>query len=217
MNLNYSINGISFASLGIVVSDSDGVIDGLKLKEPFAVNWPDANGLVVDLLRPRFEAREIKLQCFLVAANPGALIAQTNALIAQLVKFGTQRLQINPVSGKPLVYEVYSKSGFEVEKKWRDAQTPAKFSLSLIEPQPVKWVLSGVTGLIASIRISAPSPITIYWGDGTNQLVSGANQTVTHTYGGTNGTIYYTIVSGELQRMTVHEKQNLTEIWPPLY
>jgi hypothetical protein len=217
MNLNYSINGISFLSLGIIVSDSSGVIDGLELKEPFSVNWPDAHGQVVDLLRPRYKEREIELDCKLIASSPDDLITKTNGLIAQLVKTGTQRLRINPVENKPLVYEVYSPKGFSVKKKWRDATIPAEFSLTLIEPQPVKWILSGVTGQVASIRLTSPAPLVIYWGDGTKTDAKGTNQTYSHTYGGTTGTVYYVIVSGELERMTVHQKTNLTEIWPLLY
>ena len=216
MQLNYSINGVSFSSLGIVVSDSDGVVDGLTLKEPFSVNWPEAHGLVVDLNRPRFEPREITLECFLLAATPSAFIAQNNALKIQLAKSGTQRLYVQPIQGKPLVFEVYAPNGYKIKKKWRDAMTPSPFTLKLIEPQPVKMVLSATSGATASLRITAPSPITVYWGDGTNDVFFGVNQTITHTYGGSGGT-YYAIISGELEVMTLHQKTNLTDVWPLLY
>lgn len=218
MNLNYSLNGISFLSLGVLVASSSGVLDGLALKEPFAVNWPDAHGQVVDLLRPRYEAREIKLDCFLIAQNPEDLITKQSGLIAQLARSGTQRLRINPVEGKPLVYEVYSKSGFALKKKWREASIPAEFTLTLIEPQPVKWVLSAVGGSTVSLNLSADSPLKLHWGDNsTTEFIGGVAQTLTHTYGGNNTTTYYLVVAGELERMTVHAQTNLTEVWPRLY
>lgn len=217
MNLNYSINGVLFSQLGIQVARSEGVVDGLSLKEPFKVEWPDAHGEVVDLSRPRYEAREIRLDCWMVATSADNFLSQQNALLTELVKSGTQRLHFAPVTGKPLVFEVYCKAGVSIKKEWRDGMMIGEFTLNLIEPQPVKYVLIGTGGTTASITLSAVTPVKLHWGDGSVTIAEGANQTYTHGYGGSSGVKYYLIIAGELERLTEHEKTNLTVLWSRLY
>ncbi|AUD00928.1 hypothetical protein [Spirosoma pollinicola] len=217
MDLNYSINAVPFSQLGIHVTRSSGVVDGLELKDPFRVDWPDAHGEVVDLSRPRFQARTITLESWMVAPSADSFITQFNSLLTELVRSNTQRLKLTPVTGKPLVFEVYAKGNLSVKKEWRDGAMVGEFTLSLIEPQPVKYVLIGTGNSTASIRLTAPTPITLYWGDGTKTQMQGTNQTLTHSYGGSGTAKYYLIISGELERMSVQEKTNLTDLWPRLY
>lgn len=217
MNLNYSINGVSFSSMRVFVAGSDGVLDGLTLKEGTTVDWPDAHGKVIDLSRPRFEAREISLDCWMVADSAQALITQRNTLLAELMKPGTQRLQLNPIAGKPLVYEVYYSGGLTFKKQWADEVLFASFQLKLIEPQPIKWVMSAQGGTTVSMRLTAPSPVVFFWGDGTNTEAIGSNVTISHTYPGSSSTTYYVILSGELERMGYHQITGLTEVWTRLF
>ncbi|MBN8820757.1 MULTISPECIES: hypothetical protein [unclassified Spirosoma] len=217
MELSYSINAITFAQMGLFVSESEGVVDALKRKPPLKVDWPNAHGEVVDLSRARFEPRVIKLSCFMIAPNAEGFMNQLNALRVELYRPGTQRLRINPVSGRPFVYEVYCPDGVEVKKKWRNGKMFAQFDLTLIEPQPIKWILSAPGNATASMTLSAPSPLTFYWGDGSNTQVQGCNQTVSHTYGGSSSAVYYLIISGELDVFASHSSTNLTEIWTRLY
>jgi hypothetical protein len=217
MNLDYSINGVPFASLGIRVKDSDGVIDGLEMKEPFSVNWPDAHGQVLDLSRPRYEARTIELDCWMVAVSPEAMINQTNALITQLARPGTQRLRIN-ATDKPLVYEVYYRGGLSIKKQWRAGAMVGEFKLKLIEPQPVKWVASAQGGTTVTLNLSALSPITLHWGDNTRTYFQGGpSQLFSHTYSGSNTSLFYLIVSGEMERVGFVSYENLEEVWTRLY
>lgn len=215
MTVTYSINGVLFSQLGLIVSSSEGVVDGLEVKDPFKVDWPDAHGEVVDLSRSRFQAREIKLTGFLKASSPGDFTSKLNALLTELTRPNTLRLRIDVVPSKPLVYEVYFKGGLKVEKKWRDGVMVGQFGLTLIEPQPVKWVLSNGSTQNVSMTVSAASPVCFYWGDGIRTEVQGSNQVVNHVYSGSSP--YYLIISGELERMTFHSSLGLSEIWPRLY
>ncbi|GAB3701512.1 hypothetical protein GCM10027592_29730 [Spirosoma flavus] len=218
MDLNYSINGVSFKSLGIIVTSSDGVLDGLTLKPPFSVNWPDGHGEVVDLARPRYEARKIALKCYLVGASNDSFLTQLNALKAELIKPNTQRLHLDPTSnGKPLVFEVYCPSGIEIDKKWREAgKVIGEFTLNLVEPQPVKWVMRAEGGRTSTLQLSAVTPVTVYWGDGTRDTAMGPSTSLSHTYAGTTSKSYYVIVCGELERMQELFKTWLWEVWPRL-
>ena len=211
MNLNYTINALSFTSIGLYVAESEGVIDLPAPKEYFGVEWPDAHGLVLDLSRPRYKERVITLDCAMIATGPENLILQLNALNQELRKPGTKRLRINPIGAKPLVYEVYSSGAVEVKKKWRDGKIWAQLTLNLTEPQPRKLVYTA-TGT-ASLIITSPSPIALYWGDGTSEYVQGVSQTKTHTYGGSAGATYYLIVSGEIEAATLTNLTNLTLLW----
>ncbi len=86
-----------------------------------------------------------------------------------------------------------------------------RLTLALTEPQPRKLVYSA-TGT-ASLTVTSPSPIALYWGDGTSEYVMGSGQTKAHTYGGSAGTVYYLIVSGEIEAATLSGLTNLTLLW----
>lgn len=211
MNLNYSLNALSFSSIGLYVAESQGVLDMPAPKEYFGVEWPDAHGLVLDLTRPRYKERVITLECVMIATGPENLGLQLSALSQELRKPGTKRLRFYPTAAKPLVYEVYSSGAVEVKKKWRDGKIIARLTLNLTEPQPRKRVYAAA-GTV-SLTVTCPSPIALYWGDGTNEYVQGVAQTKTHTYGGTAGVVYYLIVSGEIEAATITSLTNLTLLW----
>lgn len=211
MTLTYSLNALSFSSIGLYVAESEGVLDMPGQKEYFSVEWPDAHGLVLDLSRPRYKERVITLECAMVATGPENLQNQLNVLGQELRKPGTKRLKITPGNAKPMVYEVYSSGAVTVKKKWRDGKIWARLTLTLTEPQPRKFVYTA-TGAV-SLTVTCPSPIALYWGDGSSEYVQGVAQVKTHTYGGTTGTVYYLIVSGEIEAATITNLTNLTLLW----
>ncbi|MVM35238.1 hypothetical protein GO755_34775 [Spirosoma sp. HMF4905] len=218
MSVIYSINGVLFSQFGVIVSGSDGILDGLELKDPFTVEWPDAHGEVVDLTRPRYKPRQIKLDCCLVATDEVDFVSKVNAMEAQFLKSETQRLSISVLSAKPMVYEIYMRSGISIKKKWRQGKKMfGQFTLELTEPQPIKYTLVGAGATTATITITAVTPVKLHWGDGSVTIAQGTNQTYTHNYGGSSGVLYYLIIAGELERFTEHSKTNLTVLWPRLY
>ncbi len=210
MNLNYSLNQLPFTTIGLFVAESSGVLDAPGPKEYFSVDWPDANGQVLDLSRPRYKERVIQLECVMLATSPENLATQLNALYSELRKAGTQRLRINPIDNKPLVFEVYLSGSVEVKKKWRNGKMQAFFKLELTEPQPVKRVLIASSGTV-SLVITALTPISIAWGDGLYSTVPKGTQTSTHSY--PNAGPWYVIASGDLATTDITSLVNLTTLW----
>lgn len=208
MKVTYYINGVTFDSLGVKVSGSKGLLDGLKLKDPVKVTWPDTHGEVVDLAAPRYESREIQLECFITAATPTAFILAAQAFVAAFQKAGLQRLMIDVNDGeatrKPLVYEVYLAEEVDFSKKWRASKMTGTFTLKLREPEPVKRVYKFVASagdMQVTMTITSAEPVNVYWGDGTSRMdvVTGTGQ-ISRTYT-TEGT-FYIVITGVIENIT---------------
>ena len=67
--VKYSINGKYFKDYGIYVSSSLGLLDALKRKPIKTYDWAEYHGESLDLSNPKFEAREIALNCFIKGNN----------------------------------------------------------------------------------------------------------------------------------------------------
>jgi hypothetical protein len=208
MTINYYINGVTFESLKVKVSNSDGIMDGLKLKNPAKMDWPDHHGVVIDLSAPRYESREITLDCFIESTTPTAFILAVQAFIAAFQKPGLQRLMIDINDGvstrKPLLYEVYLPDGVNISKVWNPEKNIGTFRIKLIEPEPVKRVYKFVAtagALSVTMTVTTVEPVNIYWGDGNNDLdvVTGTGQ-ITHAFA-TAGT-YYIVLTGIIENIT---------------
>lgn len=208
MKVYYYINGVDFVSYGVKVSASTGLLSALKMKEPIKVTWPDQHGEVMDLVAPRYEAREITFECFIKAASSTAFILAVQAFLAAFQNTGLQRLMIDVDDSvetrKPLLYEVYLQEDFEVKKKWNPTHMVGTFTLKLREPEPVKRVYKFVaaTGaMTVNMTITTPDPVNIYWGDSEHDYdINTASGQQSHTYD-TAGT-YYLVLTGVIENIT---------------
>ena len=213
MLLHYSINGIPFSSFGLYVSDSEGLLDQPERKESIEMDYPDAHGIQIDLSRPRYKARQIRLSCFMVSKNPSEFMDRWLALLAQLQRPGTQRIALDGALDKQLVYEVFLAERIEPKKTWRETDFLAEFDLSLTEPRPVKWVLAN-THQIVSLTASCRSPLTLSWGDGTQDVLKGDSVTLSHAY--PDLAAYHLVVAGELEALQNPQTTGLATVWTRL-
>lgn len=221
MKVNYYINGTIFTSYGVRVSQSKGFLNALKLKEPLKVSWPEQHGEVVDLAAPRYESREITLECFITAATPTAFILAVKTFIAAFQKAGLQRLMIEVEDGvvtrKPLLYEVFMYDDSEIAKKWNASKMVGTFTLKLREPEPVKCVYKFVaaTGaMTVNVTVTTVDPVNIYWGDSTNTpdvVTASGQKSRTFTAEGT----YYIVITGVIENIT-SVTTNATSVWTRL-
>jgi hypothetical protein len=202
--LNYSIDGINFKEFDVTVSDSAGVLDLPKSKEPFSVDWPDYHGTVVDLTKRRVGVREIELKCWIKAAGYKDFATKVNSFTNMFRKSGTHRLSIDIHPTKPLVYEVYNDSGISISKRWRSELMAGTFTLKLTEPEPVKRVIrhqkSSAGTKTLTITLTSDKVVTVYWGDGTQDEMYGTNISRSHQYD--KDGIYYAIVAGVIEEIT---------------
>ncbi len=200
----YYLNGVNFKDFGVYVSRGRGLIDGLNIKEPKEMDWDGYHGKVVDLSAPRYESREITLECFIAGPDKVNTIQRANSFFRELAKAGTQRLMIDTGEGKMLVYEVYQSGKVEINNRWTKGTNVGEFTLKLIEPEPVKRVLKFEVSDTAtdepSITLTSDKLVTIFWGDGEKETASGDAITRTHTYSET-GT-YHIILAGVIEEIT---------------
>lgn len=231
--LAYLLDGVDFTTYGVHVSKAKGLFDGLKMKEPLKVEFDGYHGEAVDLSRPRYEARDITLECFIHVEGgkmafiqaAQAFIEQFNAkhtaatpLPAELVQAGLHRLTVDIHPTKALVYEVYLPDGLSIDKEWNDSKMTGTFTLTLREPEPVKRVLKHMrtseSNQEVSITLTSTKLLNIYWGDGTTtQDVSGTDVTITHSYA-ENGE-YYVIVTGVIEEIEAFST-NAIVVWQKL-
>lgn len=197
--LSYKIDGVDFKTFGVYVAKSTGFIDGLSMKEPQTATWQGQHGEMPDLVSPRYNAREITLECFIQASNKFDFLTKAKAFLAAFYKPDLRKLELT-ISSKPLIYMVYASNTLEIEKRWNSSQMIGTFKLTLKEPQPIKRLLV-ITGTSVSITFTSSNAINIYWGDGSKLLdVYGTSQTKTHTYA-TSGT-YYILLTGVIEEIS---------------
>lgn len=203
--LEHYLDGYNFKDFGVRVSKSGGIVDGLKMKTPFSVNWDDEHGETLDLSRPRFEGRDITLDCYIKADGKVDFVNKVNNFLSIFRSPGTHRLMIDINPTKPLVYEVYSPNGVQVSKTWNDTIMVGTFQIKMREPEPVKRVLKHIRISEAtreiSITFKSSKYFNIHWGDGTHSFDIGGDGIVTakHVYQA-NGN-YFPIITGVIEDM----------------
>jgi hypothetical protein len=136
MKIKYYIDGVDFEQYGVHVSASNGIMGALKMKDRVEVSWPDGNGTVIDLSAPRFENREINLDCFIVSTNED-LYSNVNNFFQLFLSAELHQLLIQ-IEDVIVPYMVYLPNLADIDKKWRKGQVVGTFTLSLVEPEPVK-------------------------------------------------------------------------------
>lgn len=205
MTVTYYLDGVDLATYGVRVSGSKGLFCRPKLKEPVKVKWPTYNGEAVDLRKRYYDSRDIELDCFIVASSDVEFISKANTFISLFDKSGTIRLSVVVDGSEPIIYEVYSAEGIDINKEWRSSNMVGTFTLKLNEPEPLKKVLkytrTSVANKTVSITVTSAKLLNIYWGDGTHTYdVSGTALVVTHDYAA-NGT-FYPVITGNIDEIT---------------
>ena len=214
---DYYINGVNFTTDGVYVSKSQGIIGGIKLRQPVRHEWPDYHGEVVDMAAPRYEARDITLECFMKATTKETFLSGMQTFMARWMTGAMKRLMIVVDATKPLVYDVYLTMGPDVDKKWNDATMVGTFSLKLREPEPVKRIyrFTAVAGALSvSVTVTSTKAVTIYWGDGSVSYdITTASGAQTHSYAAA-GT-YYISIAGVIEDVT-GVTTGATQVWSKL-
>lgn len=218
--IDFLLNGVNFNYWDVRVTEMAGVIDNLTPKEPtLKAEWTDYHGEIVDLSKPRYQPREITLDCYIKADGKYNFHARFQEFFAELTKPGTQRLQINLLNEtKPFVFEIGPPDGSTLKTRWRPEVQYGTFQLKLKEYEPVKrvlkWIRSGESTKTASITLSSSKMLTIYWGDGSRtDNAYGTNVTYAHDYAADGE--YFIIVAGVIEEITAFTT-NAIIVWSRL-
>lgn len=170
--VRYSVNGKYFKYFGTYISSSEGLFDALKRKPVNTYDWAEYHGSSPDLANPRFEQREITLKGFVTGSNWEVMKSNFDAIVSEFQKAGTQRLLIEPFGLKPLPYEVCMIDEVRLQKEFKNGRMVGIFTLKLIEPNPVKIVLSTESDLI-DLSFLSKYESEVFWGDGTKNIFKG--------------------------------------------
>jgi hypothetical protein len=215
--IEYYINGINFTTDGVYVSESKGIVGGLKLRKSITQEWPDYHGEVVDVAAPRYEARDITLECFIKATSKELFMTNLQTFLGRWMSAGMKRLMIIADTARPLIYDIYLTQSPDVDKKWNDATMVGTFSLKLREPEPVKRIYrftAAAGALEVSVAVTSTKAVSIYWGDGgVNYDVVTGSGAQTHSYAAA-GT-YYISIAGVIEDVT-GVSTGATQIWSKL-
>lgn len=220
-DVEYYIDGENFKDYGVYVSASEGLVGRLAQKESLTVDYDNYHGVTRDRKRKRYKERTITLQCFIEASSRRAFVEWLNRFLTLFDGDGTHRLTVEyDGKAKPLVYEVDIQEEVGVDKKWgsyNEELMVGKFTLKLVEDEPVKRVLRHISNnnnSVATITVSSYKLLNVYWGDGTHTYnVSGNNTTVEHTYALPGE--YDIIVTGVIEDIEKFET-NAIIVWPLL-
>lgn len=209
--VRYSVNGKYFKDFGTYISSSEGLFDALKRKPVNTYDWAEYHGSSPDLANPRFEQREITLKGFVTGSNWEVMKSNFDAIVSEFQKAGTQRLLIEPFGLKPLPYEVCMIDEVRLQKEFKNGKMVGLFTLKLIEPNPIKKVLS-FTGTALNLSYNSPTETEIFYGNGTKDTVPGdAAMTGKPLPAGQK----YIIIAGNIENIT-NLTTNAVVLWETL-
>lgn len=211
--IDYWVDEHKFRDYGVTVGSSKGLLAGLTPKERTKHDWKDRHGEEVMLSAVYYEARDISLECTLVAPTMELFLER----VANFTKlFSTplkKRLKVG-VTDDALVYDVYLADKIDIDKKWRAGQCYGKFTLSLREPEPIKQVykFTQEESSMVVFQINTNVKLNVSFGEGSNRNNILGLLSFGHTYT-TPGTKYI-IVSGSTENKVT--TTNATLIWSNL-
>lgn len=230
-HVKYYVNGVDFATYGVFVSASDGLLGAPAMKSAYTQDWNNYHGAIPYAVKRYYKPRTIRLQCFIHAATRPQFVESVQTFMRvwnanrASGQSRTDRLlvDVTPATAEPnkrvLAYEVSMDAAADISKRWHEGRNVGTFTLTLTEYEPCKRILCHtVTNSatdVASITLTSSKLLNIYWGDGkVDWDVSGTAQTKTHTYAAA-GT-YYIIICGcidEISAFTLNSSTTTKEKW----
>jgi hypothetical protein len=134
----YYIDAIDlYNTYGVTIkAGSNDLLRFPKRKDSISHNWPDQNGIDIDLKRVFFEPREVVLECVMYTNGEQDFTNKYMAFLSHLARPGTRRIEISEV-GKS--FHVYYKDCTNFVRHTRIktvTKVVCEFSLVLVEVSP---------------------------------------------------------------------------------
>lgn len=141
MNLSgmYAIDGIDlWDNYGVTVETGglDGFLKLPKRKDSIQHDWQDEDGLDIDLSRTFFEAREIPINCVVVADSEAEFWTKYNGFLNALKKPGTRRLSVNPFGTDYYIFYKDCTIWQKLTNFKNSNKLVCRFTLTVIEKNP---------------------------------------------------------------------------------
>lgn len=218
--IKYQIDGYDFADSGVGVTKGTGLLDRPKHKKATQTDWADMNGYYIDLSKRKYEARTITLECFIKADGMMDFADKVETFIGKFETAGLHELRITLTDAtRPLFYHVYLDEAVSVDKTWNDSAMVGKFTLKLIEPEPIKAVYSWTGGTnVTTVQSgdNATAHFTVRYSDDDTATQIKANGSSSKTVDA--GVTAYVCVYGDIDEVTSITNSNSTAktIWERL-
>ena len=197
--MTYSIDGVSFASLGIYVSSSGGLVCKPAIKAPLSDDRPWMHGVVYDLSALCFQEATIQLQCFMEANGYSNFITRAMAFFNAIADAPNTHTLTVSFGGTAKTYTVMCKDSVNIEKEWNAQKFVGTFKITLTIPTPATI---SPTALGASRVPSSDVSYSIdgnnlreygVWVSASSGLVSrpAIKSPLTYSWGNSNGVDYF--------------------------
>ena len=138
MNITYTFDGVDLTTYGVSVSQSFGLLGTPKRKNPEKFEYPDSNGFVVDLSTVVYEARTIKLDCFVEATSVADLKTQYDAFTKSVIaKTACKTLALMVDASTIKSFSAFVDDISDLKYNFANGANVGTFTLTFIEPEPV--------------------------------------------------------------------------------
>lgn len=110
-----------------------------RRKESITNNWPDQNGIDVDVSKHFFSERTVTLTCLVLTETENEFWQKRDAFIQQLAKPGLRRLTVTAHQSRSyfvIFQEVSNYQQVKTLKNIPDNMIAHTFTITLLEPQP---------------------------------------------------------------------------------
>lgn len=139
-DVKYYVDGTDFASYGVYVSASDGVVCKPAIKDLLSDNWSFAHGTAYDLSQVRYKETSLQLRCFIEANGYSDFITKANGFLANFADAEEHTLVVKAGTTSNYVqssFSVLCKDAVDIEKAWNPSLFVGTFTLKLTVPHPV--------------------------------------------------------------------------------
>lgn len=124
-------------SFGIVFTNgSDTFLALPKRKDSVNHNWPEEQGIDIDLSNPTYESRDFVLNCALIASSRADFFTKYDAFWTQLSSLGTHELYHADLDKTFLVFYKSQANVTKLSKIINTTKVGIKFDLTLSETNP---------------------------------------------------------------------------------
>ena len=198
----------AYTSYGVVVEDSNSLLDPVSMKDPTVNKWGDENGVEVYTGEVYFEPRALSLKVAIVGTSASNMMSRLKTFFNALNATGLRYLKAQYINKG---YLVYLKDTSPVSKITRFNGNPsiARFTLHFTEPYPVgrHFVTSSSS---VTVTITCTKTLTVWWGDGTSETVQGTGDTAVKNYG--SGGTRYIVIYGSIETIASLSVSNSSEL-----
>lgn len=146
-DVTYYLDGVSFATYGVIVTASKGLISKPVAKDTLSAEWTEHNGVMRDLANLRYKGREIDLSCAMEAAGYNDFMNKVSHILLS-ISTGSHTLAWKAGSATTRSISVIHPNYINVSKEWDPVKMVGTFTLKfneLIPPTQTRSITSYTT------------------------------------------------------------------------